>query len=105
MDFSLSEKMPICYEQIHKRISHASGCSTHSILKLHESLVKYTIADFLNDTTVGTRLFVCISTEADPSGSLYLDSEKRICFKILSHVLQNIVSVNAKNSKSYRLEY
>jgi catalase len=69
-DFHFREKMThFDHERIPERIVHARGVGAHGFFQLYESLEKYTKADFLNDTTKTTPVFVRISTVQGSRGS------------------------------------
>lgn len=69
-DFHFREKMThFDHERIPERIVHARGFSAHGEFQLYESLEKYTKADFLNDTSKTTPIFVRFSTVAGSKGS------------------------------------
>jgi len=69
-DFHFREKMThFDHERIPERIVHARGVGAHGIFQLYESLAQYTKADFLNDTSKTTPVFVRISTVQGSRGS------------------------------------
>lgn len=69
-DFHFREKMThFDHERIPERIVHARGVGAHGVFQLYESLSKYTRADFLNDTTKKTPVFVRFSTVQGSRGS------------------------------------
>ncbi|MFB5663435.1 catalase [Alteribacillus sp. HJP-4] len=69
-DFHFREKMThFDHERIPERIVHARGFAAHGEFQLYESLKKYTKADFLNDTSKKTPVFVRFSTVAGSRGS------------------------------------
>lgn len=69
-DFHFREKMThFDHERIPERIVHARGTGAHGIFQLYESLKKYTKAEFLNDTSKTTPVFVRISTVQGSRGS------------------------------------
>ena len=77
-DFILREKIThFDHERIPERIVHARGSGAHGIFKLYESLGKYTKADFLNDTSSETPVFVRFSTVAGSRGSSDLARDVR----------------------------
>ncbi|MCA0970466.1 catalase [Halobacillus litoralis] len=69
-DFHFREKMThFDHERIPERIVHARGFAAHGEFQLYENLEKYTKADFLNDTSKTTPVFVRFSTVAGSKGS------------------------------------
>ncbi|MFT8322601.1 MAG: catalase [Bacillus sp. (in: firmicutes)] len=69
-DFHFREKMThFDHERIPERIVHARGVGAHGEFQLYESLEKYTKADFLNDTSKITPVFVRFSTVQGSRGS------------------------------------
>lgn len=69
-DFHFREKMThFDHERIPERIVHARGFAAHGEFELYKSLEKYTKADFLNDTSKTTPVFVRFSTVAGSKGS------------------------------------
>jgi catalase len=69
-DFHFREKMThFDHERIPERVVHARGVGAHGVFQLYESLSKYTRADFLNDTTKTTPVFVRFSTVQGSRGS------------------------------------
>ncbi|ETI69773.1 catalase [Neobacillus vireti] len=69
-DFHFREKMThFDHERIPERVVHARGVGAHGIFQLYESLSEYTKADFLNDTSKITPVFVRISTVQGSRGS------------------------------------
>ncbi|WP_445489115.1 catalase [Niallia sp. 03133] len=69
-DFHFREKMThFDHERIPERIVHARGVGAHGEFELYESLEKYTKADFLNDTSKKTPVFVRFSTVQGSRGS------------------------------------
>ncbi len=69
-DFHFREKMThFDHERIPERIVHARGVGAHGEFQLYESLAEYTKADFLNDTSKKTPVFVRISTVQGSRGS------------------------------------
>lgn len=69
-DFHFREKMThFDHERIPERIVHARGVGAHGVFQLYESLSKYTRANFLNDTTKKTPVFVRFSTVQGSRGS------------------------------------
>ncbi|MEK5382753.1 catalase [Niallia sp. FSL W8-0635] len=69
-DFHFREKMThFDHERIPERIVHARGVGAHGVFQLYESLEQYTKADFLNDTSKTTPVFVRFSTVQGSRGS------------------------------------
>ncbi|MBM7652245.1 catalase [Neobacillus cucumis] len=69
-DFHFREKMThFDHERIPERVVHARGVGAHGIFQLYESLVEYTKADFLTDTSKTTPVFVRFSTVQGSRGS------------------------------------
>ncbi|MFT8318176.1 MAG: catalase [Sporolactobacillus sp.] len=69
-DFHLREKIThFDHERIPERIVHARGVGAHGIFQLYEPLSEYTKADFLNDTSKTTPVFVRFSTVQGSRGS------------------------------------
>ncbi|REE91553.1 catalase [Paenibacillus taihuensis] len=69
-DFHFREKMThFDHERIPERVVHARGFGAHGEFELYESLVEYTKAKFLTDTSKRTPLFVRFSTVAGSRGS------------------------------------
>ncbi|WP_404813429.1 catalase [Halobacillus yeomjeoni] len=69
-DFHFREKMThFDHERIPERVVHARGFSAHGEFELYKSLENYTKADFLNDTSKTTPVFVRFSTVAGSKGS------------------------------------
>ncbi|WP_226681779.1 catalase [Sutcliffiella horikoshii] len=69
-DFHFREKMThFDHERIPERIVHARGFAAHGEFELYQSMVKYTKAKFLQDTSVKTPVFVRFSTVAGSRGS------------------------------------
>ncbi|MFF2089553.1 catalase [Paenibacillus sp. NPDC058174] len=69
-DFHFREKMThFDHERIPERVVHARGFGAHGEFELYESLVAYTKAKFLTDTSIRTPLFVRFSTVAGSRGS------------------------------------
>src|SRR3954466_14666022 len=62
-DFHFREKMThFDHERIPERIVHARGVGAHGIFQVYESLAEYTKADFLNDPSKTTPVFLRFST-------------------------------------------
>ena len=77
-DFILREKIThFDHERIPERIVHARGSGAHGHFELYKSLGKYTRANFLNDTSIKTPVFVRFSTVAGSAGSTDLARDAR----------------------------
>ena len=77
-DFILREKIThFDHERIPERIVHARGSGAHGVFELYESQEKYTKANFLNDTSAKTPVFVRFSTVAGSRGSTDLARDVR----------------------------
>ncbi len=77
-DFILREKIThFDHERIPERIVHARGSGAHGHFYLYENLSKYTRAQFLNDTSKPTPVFVRFSTVAGGAGSTDLARDVR----------------------------
>jgi catalase len=77
-DFILREKIThFDHERIPERIVHARGSAAHGYFELYKSLEKYTKAEFLNDTSIKTPVFVRFSTVAGSRGSTDLARDVR----------------------------
>lgn len=77
-DFILREKTThFDHERIPERIVHARGSGAHGVFKLYNSQEKFTKADFLNDISVETPVFVRFSTVAGSRGSSDLARDVR----------------------------
>ena len=77
-DFIFREKMThFDHERIPERIVHARGSAAHGVFKLYEPMEKYTMAGFLNDTSIETPVFVRFSTVAGSRGSSDLARDVR----------------------------
>ncbi|MGZ8144726.1 MAG: catalase, partial [Methylosarcina sp.] len=69
-DFILREKIThFDHERIPERVVHARGEAAHGYFQVYESMTKYTKADFLQDPSVETPVFVRFSTVAGSRGS------------------------------------
>lgn len=69
-DFHFREKMThFDHERIPERVVHARGFGAHGYFELYESMKDYTMAKFLQDTSVKTPVFVRFSTVAGSRGS------------------------------------
>lgn len=77
-DFILREKIThFDHERIPERVVHARGSGAHGVFKLYEPLGQYTRAQFLNDTSIETPVFVRFSTVAGSRGSTDLARDVR----------------------------
>lgn len=77
-DFILREKIThFDHERIPERIVHARGAGAHGIFELYEPIGNLTRADFLNDTSKKTPVFVRFSTVAGSRGSSDLARDVR----------------------------
>jgi catalase len=77
-DFILKEKIThFDHERIPERVVHARGSGAHGVFKLYESLSSVTKAQFLNDTSIETPVFVRFSTVAGSRGSTDLARDVR----------------------------
>jgi catalase len=77
-DFHLREKIThFDHERIPERIVHARGSAAHGVFQVYESLGRYTRADFLNDPSRQTPVFVRFSTVAGSRGSTDLARDVR----------------------------
>lgn len=77
-DFILREKIThFDHERIPERIVHARGSAAHGYFELYKPLEKYTKAEFLNDTSLKTPVFVRFSTVAGSKGSTDLARDVR----------------------------
>lgn len=77
-DFILREKIThFDHERIPERVVHARGSGAHGVFKLYEPLAPYTKAQFLNDTSIETPVFVRFSTVAGSRGSTDLARDVR----------------------------
>ena len=69
-DFHFREKMThFDHERIPERIVHARGFGAHGYFQVYESMAKWTKADFLQDPSKKTPVFVRFSTVAGSRGS------------------------------------
>ena len=69
-DHILREKiMHFDHERIPERVVHARGAAAHGVFELYENMGKVTKAEFLNDTSLKTPVFVRFSTVAGSRGS------------------------------------
>ena len=77
-DFILREKIThFDHERIPERVVHARGSAAHGYFQVYESMAQYTMADFLQDPTVKTPVFVRFSTVAGSRGSTDLARDVR----------------------------
>lgn len=77
-DFILREKIThFDHERIPERVVHARGSGAHGVFKLYEPLAQYTKAQFLNDTSIETPVFIRFSTVAGSRGSTDLARDVR----------------------------
>ncbi|SDE44953.1 catalase [Dyadobacter soli] len=77
-DFILREKIThFDHERIPERVVHARGSGAHGVFKLYEPLAQYTKAQFLNDSSIETPVFVRFSTVAGSRGSTDLARDVR----------------------------
>ncbi len=77
-DFILREKIThFDHERIPERVVHARGSGAHGVFELYKSMGSVTKAEFLNDTTVQTPVFVRFSTVAGSKGSTDLARDVR----------------------------
>ncbi|MWB93922.1 catalase [Flavobacterium sp. GA093] len=77
-DFILREKIThFDHERIPERIVHARGSAAHGYFELYKSMEKFTKAEFLNDTSIKTPVFVRFSTVAGSRGSTDLARDVR----------------------------
>src|SRR5688572_21270277 len=69
-DFIFREKMThFDHERIPERIVHARGSAAHGVFQVYKSMRAITRAQFLNDPSVETPVFVRFSTVAGSRGS------------------------------------
>ena len=77
-DFILREKVThFDHERIPERVVHARGSAAHGYFQVYESMAQYTKADFLQDPSVKTPVFVRFSTVAGSRGSTDLARDVR----------------------------
>jgi catalase len=77
-DFILREKIThFDHERIPERVVHARGSAAHGQFQVYESMAEYTRADFLQNPTVKTPVFVRFSTVAGSRGSTDLARDVR----------------------------
>lgn len=69
-DFILREKIThFDHERIPERVVHARGAAAHGEFQVYQSMAEYTMARFLQDPAVKTRVFVRFSTVNGSRGS------------------------------------
>ena len=69
-DFALREKIfHFDHERIPERVVHARGAGAHGFFQVYQPLAQYTKAEFLNDPSLKTPVFVRFSTVAGSRGS------------------------------------
>ena len=77
-DFILREKIThFDHERIPERVVHARGSAAHGYFQVYESMAEYTRAQFLQDPSVKTPVFVRFSTVAGSRGSTDLARDVR----------------------------
>src|ERR1044072_1660122 len=77
-DFIMREKIThFDHERIPERVVHARGSAAHGYFQVYESMAEYTAADFLQDPSVRTPVFVRFSTVAGSRGSTDLARDVR----------------------------
>ncbi len=77
-DFTLREKIThFDHERIPERVVHARGSAAHGFFQVYKSLAPYTKANFLQDPTKKTPVFVRFSTVAGSRGSTDLARDVR----------------------------
>ncbi|HKV36761.1 MAG TPA: catalase [Pyrinomonadaceae bacterium] len=77
-DFILREKIThFDHERIPERVVHARGSAAHGYFQVYESMAQYTKADFLQDPSIKTPVFVRFSTVAGSRGSTDLARDVR----------------------------
>lgn len=77
-DFILREKIThFDHERIPERVVHARGSAAHGYFQVYESMAQYTRADFLQDPSAKTPVFVRFSTVAGSRGSTDLARDVR----------------------------
>src|SRR5260221_1394939 len=77
-DFMLREKITHCdHERIPERVVHARGSAAHGYFQVYESMAEYTKANFLQDPSIKTPVFVRFSTVAGSRGSSDLARDVR----------------------------
>ncbi|VWX58599.1 hydroperoxidase HPII(III) (catalase) [Burkholderiales bacterium 8X] len=69
-DFILREKLShFGHERIPERVVNARGCAAHGYFEVYKSMSQFTCADFLQDPSVKTPVFVRFSTTTGSRGS------------------------------------
>ncbi len=77
-DFIFREKIThFDHERIPERVVHARGTGAHGYFQVYESMAEYTMADFLQDPSVRTPVFVRFSTVVGSRGSTDLARDVR----------------------------
>jgi len=77
-DFILREKIThFDHERIPERVVHARGSGAHGYFQVYQSMAEYTKADFLQDPSMRTPVFVRFSTVAGSRGSTDLARDVR----------------------------
>ncbi|HMJ56892.1 MAG TPA: catalase [Polyangiaceae bacterium] len=77
-DFHFREKIThFDHERIPERIVHARGSGAHGFFQVYESMARYTKAEFLQDPSVRTPVFVRFSTVAGSRGSTDMPRDVR----------------------------
>jgi catalase len=77
-DFIFREKIThFDHERIPERVVHARGSAAHGYFQVYESMAEYTMADFLQDPSVRTPVFVRFSTVVGSRGSTDLARDVR----------------------------
>jgi catalase len=77
-DFILREKIThFDHERIPERVVHARGSAAHGYFQVYQSMAEYTVADFLQDPSARTPVFVRFSTVAGSRGSTDLARDVR----------------------------
>jgi catalase len=77
-DFIMREKIThFDHERIPERVVHARGSAAHGVFRVYESLSSITKADFLQDPSAETPVFVRFSTVAGSRGSTDLARDVR----------------------------
>ncbi|HET6979896.1 MAG TPA: catalase [Pyrinomonadaceae bacterium] len=77
-DFILREKIThFDHERIPERVVHARGSGAHGYFQVYQSMAEYTKADFLQDPSMRTPVFVRFSTVAGSRGSTDLARDAR----------------------------
>jgi catalase len=77
-DFIMREKIThFDHERIPERVVHARGAGAHGYFQVYEPMAEYTRADFLQDPSARTPVFVRFSTVAGSRGSTDLARDVR----------------------------